>query len=76
MMHRLRFGTRVRHSASIACLLGCVYNEVAWEEDEKKRPEVRRCGQECNDRFMSIVPVEESLRGSFLKLIALAHESG
>jgi len=38
-----------RHSASLACLLGCVYNDgkVVWG---KGRAEVRACERECNDR--------------------------
>ncbi|KAL7529301.1 hypothetical protein ACHAXR_002887, partial [Thalassiosira sp. AJA248-18] len=41
-----------RHSASVACLLGCVYNGG----DGKGMKEVRACEAECNDRFMSIQP--------------------
>eukprot|EP00571_Detonula_confervacea_P003101 CAMPEP_0172318500 /NCGR_PEP_ID=MMETSP1058-20130122/35066_1 /TAXON_ID=83371 /ORGANISM="Detonula confervacea, Strain CCMP 353" /LENGTH=569 /DNA_ID=CAMNT_0013033349 /DNA_START=6 /DNA_END=1711 /DNA_ORIENTATION=+ len=41
-----------RHSASIACLLGCVFNG----ENNKAMEEIRECEQKCNDQFMSIVP--------------------
>ena len=59
-----------RHSASIACLLGCVYNGVAGEGGEKKGPEVRRCERECNDQFMSIIPVQESWIGTGVEVFS------
>ena len=36
-----------RFTASIACLLGCVYNG----ERGKDMAEIRRCEQACNDQF-------------------------
>ena len=51
-----------RYSASIACLLGCVYNNNGkWPQNEEA---VRKCEQECNDQFMSLVPVDESWIGN------------
>ncbi|KAL9182202.1 hypothetical protein ACHAXT_012854 [Thalassiosira profunda] len=51
-----------RYAVSVACLLGCVYNgggpDVAGDAG------VRRCEHECNDRFMSLTPVEESWIGT------------
>lgn len=57
-----------RYSASVACLLGCVYNGAANEkygnasyDDKMKIIEgVKQCEGECNGRFMSLVPVNES----------------
>ena len=59
-----------RYSASIACLLGCVYNDNKYDqangqnqgggEKEKKSNEgVRACEKECNMQFMSIDPVDQ-----------------
>mmetsp|Transcript_14719 Transcript_14719/g.26619 ORF Transcript_14719/g.26619 Transcript_14719/m.26619 type:complete len:153 (-) Transcript_14719:87-545(-) len=49
-----------RYSASVACLLGCVHNGSGPSADDLQDVEmVRRCEQSCNDRFMSILPVEE-----------------
>jgi len=44
-----------RFTASIACLLGCVYNG----ERGKEMTDIRRCEQACNDQFMTINPVDE-----------------
>ncbi|KAL7476943.1 hypothetical protein ACHAW6_002769 [Cyclotella cf. meneghiniana] len=54
-----------RYSASIACLLGCVYNgnwidfSVDMMAPRSMNKNVRLCEQECNDQFMSLVPVHE-----------------
>lgn len=45
-----------RYSANIACLLGCVYNG----EGPQNGQDLRQCEQECNEQFMSLVPVDES----------------
>ena len=51
-----------RYSASIACLLGCVYNGDDSTKRERKNgdTDLRECERECNEQFMSIKPVEES----------------
>lgn len=46
-----------RYAASVACLLGCVYNQHVGKLVEGK---IMICERECNDQFMSVVPVEES----------------
>ena len=54
-----------RFTASMACLLGCVYNG----ESSKNMADIRRCEQACNDQFMTINPVDEewiSERGTTL----------
>mmetsp|Transcript_11798 Transcript_11798/g.19494 ORF Transcript_11798/g.19494 Transcript_11798/m.19494 type:complete len:491 (-) Transcript_11798:92-1564(-) len=52
-----------RYSASVACLLGCVYNGelgylVERETSNITNKSVRVCEDECNQRFMSLVPVD------------------
>ena len=52
-----------RYSASNACLLGCVYNGkysyLVEIEAVLRGASVRACEEECNRRFMSLVPVDE-----------------
>ena len=55
-----------RHSASIACLLGCVYNGDA----AKDMKEIRICEQVCNDQFMTINPVDDDWIGTGTTLFA------
>ncbi|KAL9185706.1 hypothetical protein ACHAXT_003483 [Thalassiosira profunda] len=51
-----------RYAASIACLLGCVYNgKVVTMKDEN---DVRECERECNELLMALVPVDERWIGS------------
>lgn len=58
-----------RYSASVACLLGCVYNGDARQEymtaaleaeQQQILERLKLCEADCNSRFMSIVPVDES----------------
>ena len=56
-----------RHSASIACLLGCVFNG----DGKKDNNEMRRCERRCNDRFMSVVPVNEEWIGTQTTILAV-----
>ena len=57
-----------RYSASVACLLGCVYNgdlmaEYTEASDDGKTAlmwNLRQCEMECNRRYMSLAPVEKS----------------
>ena len=65
-----------RYAAGLACLIGCAYNGIErmndnagskdntqeqqglpWEVDEAK---IRSCERECNEQFMSVMPVEGS----------------
>eukprot|EP00956_Cyclotella_meneghiniana_P029627 scaffold72399_cov49-Cyclotella_meneghiniana.AAC.8 len=56
-----------RYSASIACLLGCIYNGDMDKKYEKATNDkkdnimssIRYCENECNQRFMSLLPVEQ-----------------
>lgn len=64
-----------RYSASIACLLGCVYNgsgEMGGGEEEfnTTKENVRQCERECNEQFMSLFPVAERWIGSDTTLYA------
>mmetsp|Transcript_28000 Transcript_28000/g.51645 ORF Transcript_28000/g.51645 Transcript_28000/m.51645 type:complete len:486 (-) Transcript_28000:66-1523(-) len=56
-----------RYVASIACLLGCIYNgkeQYYALYNDTLRSSLRSCEQECNDQFMSIVPVDEGWVGN------------
>ena len=48
-----------RYGASVACLLGCVYNKPNGGNENDER-EIRECEQECNEQFMSVMPSDES----------------
>ena len=54
-----------RYSASIACLLGCMYNGEGGyllgmaDTSNFTNTSVRICEEECNQRFMSLVPIDE-----------------
>jgi hypothetical protein len=47
-----------RFSASIACLLGCIYNGGSGSQPDVGN--VRQCEIECNQKFMSLLPVDDS----------------
>lgn len=63
-----------RYSASIACLLGCVYNgDVDSKEERRMKNDdtnLRECERECNEQFMSIKPVEKSWIGNGMTLFS------
>ena len=61
-----------RYSASIACLLGCVYNGDIKDKRRMKNDDtdLRDCERECNEQFMSIKPVEESWIGNGMTLFS------
>lgn len=43
-----------RYAVGLACLVGCVYNRCDEGEGD-----VRGCERECNDLFMSVVPIDD-----------------
>jgi len=50
-----------RYHAGLACLLGCAYNDrndTAVEEGNDE--EIEKCERACNERFMSLVPIDEA----------------
>ena len=62
-----------RYAAGVACLLGCVYNGRTIGEEHnddgtnrgyyRERAidrKIRACERECNDQFLSVVPIDES----------------
>ncbi|KAL7476214.1 hypothetical protein ACHAW6_005108 [Cyclotella cf. meneghiniana] len=49
-------GSRV--SASLACILGCVYNGNMESISESN---VRQCVHECNNMFMTVLPIDNTL---------------
>jgi len=61
-----------RYSASIACLLGCVYNGDMKGNLEMKNDDtdLRQCERECNEQFMSIKPVDGSWIGNGMTLFS------
>lgn len=61
-----------RYTASIACLLGCVYNEKPLDATPEGSARLRKCEQECNEQFMSLKRVDEYLIGNERPLYASA----
>lgn len=55
-----------RYAASVACLLGCVHN--GEEHNAHDFEMVRHCEHVCNDRFMSILPVDKKWIGGQISL--------
>ena len=53
-----------RYAASIACLLGCVFNGKAHAITPEESASIRACEQRCNDQFMSVQPVAREWIGS------------
>ncbi|KAL7487002.1 hypothetical protein ACHAW6_015581 [Cyclotella cf. meneghiniana] len=45
-----------RYAASLACLMGCVYNS----DQVQNKVNLRSCEKECNELFMSVMPVHGS----------------
>ena len=50
-----------RFTASIACLLGCVFNERPPDTSPEGRESMKTCEQRCNEQFMTLKRVDESL---------------
>lgn len=63
-----------RYGVAVACLIGCVYNRKS-DDDKKKRDEIylRACERECNEQFMTVMPVDESWINSNIELASFAH---
>lgn len=50
-----------RYAAGLACLIGCAHNGAVGDTNSTTpESEVRTCEKECNEQFMSVLPVEES----------------
>ena len=62
-MHLCAETLAARHSASLACLLGCVYNKRG-SVDEENESVPRECERDCNEQFMSVMPVDEDWIGT------------
>ena len=52
-MHVCPENLSFRYAAGLACLVGCVYNRYTPENDGH----MQECVRECNDQFMSLVPI-------------------
>jgi len=59
-----------RYSASVACLLGCVHNGNEPSANARGSEMVRRCERVCNERFMSILPVDRKWIGREMALFS------
>jgi len=60
-MHTCPESLASRYAAGLACLIGCVYNGRSGNDDDPEREsKLRACERECNEQFLSVVPVEES----------------
>mmetsp|Transcript_22105 Transcript_22105/g.48087 ORF Transcript_22105/g.48087 Transcript_22105/m.48087 type:complete len:475 (+) Transcript_22105:274-1698(+) len=59
-----------RFTASIACLLGCVYNGRPPETSPEGLASLRQCELDCNEEFMSLKRVDEHLIGNERTLFA------
>ncbi|KAL7544232.1 hypothetical protein ACHAWF_010052 [Thalassiosira exigua] len=59
-----------RFTASLACLLGCVYNERPPARSPRGMATLLRCEQDCNEQFMSLKRVDERLIGNNTTLFA------
>ena len=63
-----------RYGVSVACLLGCVYNQKSVVDNQQQHHEInlRACERECNEQFMSVMPVDESWIDSNTELASFA----
>ena len=65
-----------RHGVAVACLLGCVYNRKSAVENQEQQQQdetnLRGCEHECNQQFMSVMPVDESWIDSNTELASFA----
>lgn len=63
-MHICPTNLAARYGVATACLLGCVYNRKPSVEnqllDQIDEIKLRACERECNEQFMSVMPVDES----------------
>ena len=64
-----------RYTASISCLLGCVYNERIPESSPDGLRSLQKCEQDCNEQFMSLKPIDETWLGSERTLFSKARHS-
>ena len=68
-----------RHGIAVACLLGCVHNRKTavdnQQQQEQDEIKLRACEQECNEQFMSVMPVDESWIDSNTELASFATTS-
>lgn len=53
-----------RYTASVACLLGCIYNGRTPERTTDGLASLRRCEHDCNEQFMTLKRVDEEWIGN------------
>ena len=63
-----------RYGVAVACLLGCVYNRKSGVDNQQQHDDIklRACERECNEQFMSVMPVDESWIDSNTELASFA----
>ncbi len=62
-----------RFAAGVACLVGCVHNgQQSSKHIFPAEENVRQCERECNEQFLSVMPVEESLINTGTTLASFA----
>jgi len=63
-----------RYGVAVACLLGCVYNRESGVDNQQQHDEInlRACERECNEQFMSVLPVDDSWIDSNTELASFA----
>lgn len=59
-----------RYGAALACLLGCVYNN--GDAGNQHQSSHLACERECNEQFMSAMPVDELLIDTNTELAAFS----
>jgi len=65
-----------RYGVTVACLLGCVYNRKSSGVDNQQQHDenkLRACERECNEQFMSVMPVDESWIDSNSELASFSY---
>ncbi len=62
-----------RYGVAVACLIGCVHNRKSVDNQEQHdENNLRACERECNEQFMSVMPVDESWIDSNTELASFA----
>ena len=57
-----------RFTASIACLLGCAYNERPPDRTQRGVSRLKRCERDCNEQFMSLNRIGDKYIGDGLTI--------
>jgi hypothetical protein len=66
-MHVCPESLSFRYAAGLACLMGCVYNQ-----NDRSARDLSGCEKECNDLFMTVVPIDVEWVNADITLAAFA----